>query len=973
MESFLTQLWVWIRERFSHLLRRQRWVVCFVLGILLTSVGLPALSKSPVAPPTAPANATIQQPISPGKAHYRQGEQYYRDEQFKKAAERFQQAAQEFAAQGQTLNQARALSNLSLAQQSLDNWDGAEESINRSLTLLGLKIANCQATQTMQLPKLADSQLKILAPSLDIYGRLWYLKGQPSCALYIWRLAAVLYQQQPATAQKAMGSQINQVQALQMLGRYSQAIALAEQIQRALERQPNSPIKAKALRSLGDMLLAVGELGRAQAALKQSLNVATTLNDVADISAAHFSLGNTWRAMGNLERDRQAPIQYDRMPWRCHPNTTFPPEAKDDYDNAKKSYQNTFKQPWQTVERISSAKATPGDRALTETRSPAAAIQLTAKLNLLSLLLETNDLKAAASLARTIDLSILPESRTKVYAEINLAKSQACLQQFALGGLSYQKTLDPAQSNRVKPAIQQVEHAIAAAKHLNDKRAESYATGHLGGLYEYWGWWLETQQKQGSAAQTSRDIAEQLTQKALLLVPPHRAPDVAYQWQWQLGRLLNAQADSEAAIANYEAAVKTLDAVRSNLLRINSDVQFNFRDNVEPVYRGLIDLLLQPGKTQNFDKARQFLDDLKLAELENFLRCTLRNTDVKTVDQFANQDSATAAIYPILLKDRLQVIVKSRQGLHAYGTEIPYTTVKETVEKLHFKLEQSPFDNDGKALAEQVYQWLIQPAEKQGVLDPNTVSTLVFVLDGPLRTVPMAALYDGKQYLIEKYAIALSIGLELKESKHQRQLKALIAGQALDPQYGDYGPLPYVEDEVTSIEEILQNSTLLKNSELTNNRFQTEINSAAYNLIHLATHGQFSSDPNETFLLTGPGEQLRFADLANSIRGTRQDPIELLVLSACETAAGDKRALLGLSGVTVQAGVRSTLGTLWNVDDRSTAEFMKRFYTELIAPGMTKAEALRRAQLTLLDQEKYYPFHWSPYVVVGNWQSMPTP
>jgi len=1023
MESFLTNLWAWGTERLFQLARRRRWVICFALGFLLTSIGLPALSKTPTLSPTASDNTSISIPVSPGTTPYRQGEQSYRAEKFAEAVEHFQQAAQDFAAQGKGLNQARALSNLSLAQQALGEWDAAQDAITRSLKLSGLDIPDCQAMQAATIPPLTGSQLQVLAPSLDIYGRLWYLQGKASCALYSWQLAAVLHRQRPdaaqpapaqpdaafsdatlsASKQRAVGSQINQVQALQMLGRYPQAIALAEQIQLVLERQPDSPIKAKGLRSLGDMLLAVGELDRARATLKESLTVATQLNDFPDISAARFSLGNTWRAMGNLERERQAPIQYERLPWRCEPPVTLPLKAKEYYTRAKTNYQqathvNRGKKGISTLKR--SPTETPRISGMPKAiQNSATSIQLTAKLNLLSLLLDTNDLKAADSLARTIDLSVLPESRTKVYARINLAKSQACLQQLSGGEVALQKTLAPSWNNSVEPVeqviksvryagigqggqaikknkylgVEQVEQAVAEAKHLDDLRAESYAMGNLGGWYEYVGWWLDEKEHQPAAAQQFRQVAERFTQEALLFAPSYRAADVAYQWQWQLGRLLNAQGDSEAAIANYEAAVKTLDAVRSNLLRINSDVQFNFRDNVEPVYRGLIDLLLRPGKTQNFNEARQFLDSLKLAELENFLRCTLRNTAVKTVDQFANQDSTTAAIYPILLKDRLEVIVKSRQGLHAYGTEIPYTTVKETVEKLRFKLEQSPFDNDGRALAEQVYDWLIRRAEEQGVLDPDTVETLVFVLDGPLRTVPMAALYDGERYLVQKYAIALSIGLELKESKQQRQLRALIAGQSLDPQYKDYGPLHHVNEEVISIEEILPRSTLLQDGDLTNAAFQNEIDSTAYNLIHLATHGQFSSDPNETFLLTGPGEQLRFADFAASIRGTRQDPIELLVLSACETATGDKRALLGLSGVTVQAGVRSTLGTLWNVDDRSTAELMKRFYQELLKPDVTKAEALRRAQLPLLEQEGYYPFHWSPYVVVGSWQSMPTP
>lgn len=99
-----------------------------------------------------------------------------------------------------------------------------------------------------------------------------------------------------------------------------------------------------------------------------------------------------------------------------------------------------------------------------------------------------------------------------------------------------------------------------------------------------------------------------------------------------------------------------------------------------------------------------------------------------------------------------------------------------------------------------------------------------------------------------------------------------------------------------------------------------------------------------------------------------RSPLELLILSACQTAAGDNRAVLGLAGVAVRSGARSTLGTLWSVEDESTVELMNKFYSELSQPGVTKAEALRQAQLLLLRSPNYrYPYYWAPFVLVGNW------
>ncbi|MHC5828531.1 MAG: CHAT domain-containing protein, partial [Nostoc sp.] len=99
-----------------------------------------------------------------------------------------------------------------------------------------------------------------------------------------------------------------------------------------------------------------------------------------------------------------------------------------------------------------------------------------------------------------------------------------------------------------------------------------------------------------------------------------------------------------------------------------------------------------------------------------------------------------------------------------------------------------------------------------------------------------------------------------------------------------------------------------------------------------------------------------------------RSPLELLILSACETAAGDQRAVLGLAGMAVRSGARSTLGTLWAVQDESTVDLMNKFYLELSQPGVTKAEALRQAQLLLLRSSNYgHPYYWAPFVLVGNW------
>ena len=269
---------------------------------------------------------------------------------------------------------------------------------------------------------------------------------------------------------------------------------------------------------------------------------------------------------------------------------------------------------------------------------------------------------------------------------------------------------------------------------------------------------------------------------------------------------------------------------------------------------------------------------------------------------------------------------------------------------------------------QQFYDWLLRPLEKE--LENNEVKTLVFVLDGILRNLPMAALYDGEQYLVEKYNIALTPTLQLLSSRTLTPDKLRVLAGGLAQARQGFSPLPAVKEEVKEIAKLTSAQVLL-DQDFTTSRLQTEIEGVPFPIVHLATHGQFSSQADNTFLLTWD-ERINVKDLDQLLQareGGDLSPIELLILSACQTATGDKRAVLGLAGVAVRSGARSTLATLWSVQDQSTADVMSLFYENLSTSGVNKAEALRQAQLSLLRSSQYqHPFYWAPFVLVGNWQ-----
>jgi len=689
------------------------------------------------------------------------------------------------------------------------------------------------------------------------------------------------------------------------------------------------------LRSLGDVLRVIGSIDQSQKVLGESLKVAQQLNSPQDIAATYLSLGNTVRTLANAE--------------------AIEPKQRREY---RKKVVNYYEQ----AHQLSTLPTT----------------RIFAQLNQLSLLLESKQWLEARELALSLkpQLKSLPPSRTGIYAQINFAQSLMKLgngkedagnedkgkwRHGGKGNSLERSNALSASSDSQFPTFKEIDQILAAAaeqaNQLKDQRSEAYARGVHGRLYEQSQQWSQ---------------AEDFTKQALTLAPTFKAPDVAYQFFWQLGRIRKAQGDNEGAIANYTQAVDTLQSLRSDLVTISSDVQFSFRESVEPIYRQLVALLLQPkaGKVsqKNLVQARKAIESLQLAELDNFFRdacITAKPTQIDQIDQTA------AVFYPIILSDRLEVILAlPGQPLRQYTTFLPDQEIDQTLREMKDAVTISRFRLVIQRFLEpsqKVYDWLIRPVEAE--LANSGVKTLTFVPDGAFRNIPLSALYDGQQYLIQKYNVAIAPGLQLVDPQAlaRQQLKVLAFG--LSEARQGFSALPNVGSELASIKNEVESRVRL-NESFTNSNFRQDIDSLPFPVVHLATHGEFSSSANGTFVLTWDG-RIRandFNELLRTQEGNRKRPIELLVLSACQTAAGDERAALGLAGVAVRAGARSTLASLWYVSDRATSLLMTQFYQELTNRQVTKAEALRHAQTKILQNEQFsHPYYWSAFVLVGNW------
>ena len=570
---------------------------------------------------------------------------------------------------------------------------------------------------------------------------------------------------------------------------------------------------------------------------------------------------------------------------------------------------------------------------------------LQADLNRLRLYIEAERVDETAPLAKEIvsELNSLPPSRLSVYGAVNLSASLA-------------KEKRPGQSLSIAKANELLSTAVQSAQSLGDQQAEAYALDQQGSLYMQTEQWAE---------------ARKLTEKSLNIARLINADDIASQSAWQLGQILKQQNNTVEAIAAYGEAVESLQSLRSDLVAIDPDVQFSFRENIEPVYREMVSLLLSEktdstGKPSqaNLTRAREVIEALQLAELDNFFQEACLDADSQQIDQV---DPLATIVYPIILPDRLAVIASSEgQPPAYYETKISAEAVESTLQELLTAIHPASDNKRRLALSEQVYDWLVRPAE-EGTVTANT-KTMVFVLDGLLRNIPMAALYDGDQYLIEKYAVALSPGLQLMSARSLNQIRTDAVVGGISEARNGLSALPAVEEEVFDISQLVSANTLI-NEEFTSERLAKNIENSSASIVHLATHGQFSSRLEDTFLSTWEG-RLSVKELSEILKSRgASSAIELLVLSACDTASGDNRAVLGLAGLAVKSGARSTVATLWPVKDKAAAKLMTALYEGIDEPGMSKAEALRQAQLTLMADPTYSdPFFWSAYTLVGNWQ-----
>lgn len=586
----------------------------------------------------------------------------------------------------------------------------------------------------------------------------------------------------------------------------------------------------------------------------------------------------------------------------------------------------------------------------------------------------------------------LPDSETKVYGAIDLAYLQRDSQ------VNSPFTYCPTQLVLPKQTLSLLQKSVLTSNNLKDNRLQSYANGALGHFWE---------------CRQNNSIALTYTQNAIVAADNKlNAKDSLYLWEWQAGRILDKQNKKKSAIESYQRAFETLEDIRLDILTAKRDIQFDFRDVVRPLYRTLAQSrleLLQSGaisdkqRPQELSKVVKTIDALKLAELQNYFGndCVLSGLNPKQVNELLEdkENSAkfknTAFLSSIILDGKTGILLQSAnqetkfkwiEDSQQQGTDKIVSTNKLERKIAEFRqslvggIEALNYDTTAAA---QLYDWIIRPFAKD--IKAQKVKTLVFIQDGFLRSVPMAALYDNQQkkYLVETYAIATTPSLRLTVTKPNRsKQKALILGLTEKSTInGKIFPQLYsVENEISAVKQQFPNHTDLIDENFIPENFQQKLQKNAYPIIHIASHAQFGIIPEDTFIVTGKNQKITISQLENSLQNLKNpsDSIELLALTACQTALGDDRATLGLAGVALQVGVKSAVASLWNVQDLSTSKLVEEFYNNYRQGGISIAQALQKAQIKMINAKKLpsseginidydNPAHWAPMIVIGNW------
>ncbi len=543
-------------------------------------------------------------------------------------------------------------------------------------------------------------------------------------------------------------------------------------------------------------------------------------------------------------------------------------------------------------------------------------------------------------------------------------------------------------------AIDFHQQSLIIQKQIGDRNGEAASLNNLGLSYDSLGQY-----------ETAIDFYQQST-AITKQIGDRRGEAISLN---NLGFAFNKLDQTEISILFYKQAVNTYESIRKDIKGLKKEEQQSYITSIAYSYRNLANILI---KQDRIIEALQILDLLKIQELEDYLKNIKGNdisaqgvlllvpekalsdklltvnfdnskainsqlanqiqqlpkTEINKVPEYLQQiPQGTVLLYPFILHDRIEIILFSTNRLPIRHT---INITKDRLESLVNEFKGGLIDagsEDYKEPAKAMYNLLIKPIEAE--LIQTKTQTILYAPDGILRYIPLAALYDGKQWLAEKYRISNLIAYTLTNFSPQPKFQPSILAGAFGGRDGErkFGQiaLPATIKEVQAIANSFDNSLSLLENDFSRATIESKFKN--YNILHFATHAEFNTGaPDNSFIIFGNGDKIRLSELTDW-----QIPnVELIVLSACQTGLGTLGSgveILGFGYQVQKAGAKQAIASLWSVNDEGTQALMETFYRELQTGDVTPNEALRRAQIALIKSAKYnHPSYWSAFFAIGN-------
>ncbi|WP_190315911.1 tetratricopeptide repeat protein [Pseudanabaena sp. UWO310] len=571
---------------------------------------------------------------------------------------------------------------------------------------------------------------------------------------------------------------------------------------------------------------------------------------------------------------------------------------------------------------------------------------------------------------------------------------------------------------------------LEIAKEIADQLSEGQAIGDLGVVYSALGKYDKAIKFHLQSLAIKREIKNRAGEGDSLN---------------DLGVAFEILKQPELSILFYKQAVNAIETIRQDIKKLDKDLQKSYLDTVESSYRRLADLLLKQGRIM---EALQVLDLLKVQELQDFFKdvkgnektaqgIELLNEEKEFWQSFNKQNidlttantpqilqqlrqtapaqniqlaaykdlqirlqklgSNSALLYPLILEDRLELVLFVPNAPPISRTvKVKQTELIKVAEQFREDI-QKPNSLAVLDPANKLYNWMIEPIAND--LKQANIQTIIYAPDGVMRHVPLAALYDGKQWLVEKYRINYITALSLTNIDPQiQQAPRILAGAFTDRsgtvKIGDnnisFSSLPAALPEVENLVANFPNTTKLIDKDFNRKAIASD-NLNQYNIIHFATHAHLvAGSPEDSFVLLNNNEYVTL----RQVKDWKLPNVGLAMFSACQTALGGKLSsgieIIGFGYQLQQAQARASIATLWEISDGGTQALMGKFY-ERMKLTSSSSEALQQAQIDLIrsngkstdekragvritwqgispevESQLNHPYYWAPFILIGN-------